>query len=532
MTSTGPFPNDLTPIFSELTYPAAVAALARQLPDADAVVADDGRVTWPQLNAHVDAIAGMLHAAGLRPGDRVGVLLPNGLRWITATIGAQRAGLTAVPINTWYRSTELKHVAETAGLRMIVAERTIFGRDVLDDLTQAGLGEEHRPSADGHYRGVLFWPRDAAVPPAGTPEPAPISQVTGDALALILFTSGSTAMPKPVPLRHAPLLRNGREVAHRLRMRPEDRLWIATPMFFGFGCENALPAALSHGATLCIQERVEPEAALDMLERERCTVYYGLTTTTRALVAAPSFADRDLSHLRTGTLGFTPEDKKLALDALGIHQGASAYGLTESYGFAAMTDADDPLDVKLHTQGTPLSTTEVRVVDEQGTPCPPGATGKVELRGAVMDGYLDAPEANASVFTADGWFRTGDLASLDEDGRMTFVGRWKEMLKINGINIAPAEVERILITHPAVEEVFVVGYTDSTGNERMGSVVVPCRPGPHDELAAELTAHVRTAAASYKVPSRFVFLDRTAVPTTDTGKISRLKIARLFKEPQ
>jgi HIP---CoA ligase len=474
----------------------------------------------------------MLHAAGLQPGDRVGVLLPNGLRWIIATIGAQRAGLTAVPINTWYRSTELKHVAETAGLRMIVAERMIFGRGVLDDLTQAGVGEEHRPGADGHYLGVLFWPKEAELPPAGVSGPAPDINVRDNALALILFTSGSTALPKPVPLRHAPLLRNGREVAHRLRMHAGDRLWIATPMFFGFGCENALPAALSHGVTLCLQERVEPESALDMLERERCTVYWGLTTTTRALVADPSFARRDLSHLRTGALGFTPEDKKLAIDALGIPDGASAYGLTESYGFVTMTDADDSLDVKLHTQGTPLSNTELRVVDDQGTPCPPGVTGEVEIRGAVMEGYLDAPEVNAAVFTADGWFRTGDLASLDTKGRMTFVGRWKEMLKINGINIAPAEVERILATHPAVEEVFVVGYKDPTGTDRMGCVVVPRSAGPHHDLPEELAKHVRAAAASYKVPSRFVFLDGAAVPTTDTGKISRRKITQLFEEPR
>lgn len=220
------------------------------------------------------------------------------------------------------------------------------------------------------------------------------------------------------------------------------------------------------------------------------------------------------------------------MDALGISAGASAYGLTESYGFVTMTDADDPLDAKLHTQGTPLSNTVLRVVDEQGRPCSVWVTGEVEIRGAVMEGYLDAPEVNAAFFTADGWFRTGDLASLDSEGRMTFVGRWKEMLKINGINIAPVEVESILVTHPAVEEVFVVGYKDPTGADRMGCVVVPRSAGTHHDLPGELAKHVRAAAASYKVPSRFVFLDGAAVPTTDTGKISRRKITQLFEEPQ
>jgi acyl-CoA synthetase (AMP-forming)/AMP-acid ligase II len=181
--------------------------------------------------------------------------------------------------------------------------------------------------------------------------------------------AGSTACPKPVPLRHGPLVRNDREIARRQHLPSGDRLWMAAPFFFGYGCANALPVALTHAATLCLQERVVGDEALAFIERERCTVYCGLATTTRTLLAAPTFGERDISSLRTGTTGFTAGDKRLAIEELGVAEVCSVYGLTEAYGHATMTDALDPVEVKLHTQGTVVPTQELRIVDEQGRPC-------------------------------------------------------------------------------------------------------------------------------------------------------------------
>lgn len=516
---------DLYDTFSDLTFPAALASLREQYGEQEAVIAPEGRATFAEFAERCDAIAGILSAAGLRPGDRIGILLPNGLRWLAATVGAQQAGLVAVPINTWYRATELAHVIGTAGLRMVVTDRHIFGREILTDLADAGFGAVHQPSrvdatGDG-YLGILLWPADQDLPPGALQGPAPEVVVTRDDVALILFTSGSTGMPKAVPLRHGPLFRNGREVARRMRMRAGDRLWIATPFFFGFGCENALPAAWTHGVTLCLQERVDGDAALRMIEQERCTVYYGLATTTRTLLAAPSYGSRDLSSLRTGMVG------------LGQAEGVRAYGLTETYGFVTTTDADDPAGVARSSYGRPLPTQQVRIVDDQNAPCPAGVVGQVELRGCVMDGYLDAAELNAATFTTDGWFRTGDLGSLDNEGRFHFVGRWKEMMKINGIRVAPAEVETILAEHPDIDQVHVTGMTDATGEERIGCAVVPVKPlgGAADEadLITRLTAHVRDRSASYKVPAHFLILEADAVPVTDTGKFSRRALRSLFE---
>lgn len=326
------------------TFPATVARLAELYSDREAVVAPEGRVTFAELARRCDEIAGAFSAAGLRPGERVGILLPNGLRWLVTLLGAQRAGLVAVPINTWYRSSEMAHLIGTAELRMIVTDEHVFGKDILAELSAAGHGEIFNPgrSADG-YLGALFWPAAQPFPPAAVRGPVPTpTVVSADDVAMILFTSGSTALPKPVPLEHGKLMCNGRAMGECMDLRPGDRLWLAMPLFFGYGACNALPVALTHGVTLCLQEKVEGDAALEV---HRARTLHSLLRSGdggRALLAAPSFGRRDISSLRTGPVGFNAEDKRLAIDGLGISEACSAYGLTESYGFVTMTHAHDP----------------------------------------------------------------------------------------------------------------------------------------------------------------------------------------------
>jgi HIP---CoA ligase len=522
---------DLYESLSEATFPALLDALRQHYGQREAVVAPEGRISYDELAARCEAVAALFADAGLRPGDRIGVLLPNGLRWIVTALGAHLAGLVAVPINTWYRSSEYAYVIDTARLRLIVTDEKIFGRSVLTDLAEAGHGEVFDGGGRDGYLGALRWAADEDLPGealATAFRTRPQVTVGPDDLALILFTSGSTARPKPVPLRHGPLVRNGREIGQRQRLCAGDRLWIAAPFFFGYGCANALPVALTHAVTLCLQERVDGDAALAFIEQERCTVYYGLAPTTRALLAAPSFGSRDISSLRTGTCGFTAEDKRLVIEELGVSEVCSVYGLTEAYGHSTLTDALDPVEVKLHTQGTVVPTQEIRIVDDAGVECPPSVTGEIELRGCVIDAYLDSPEIDAVSFR-DGWFRTGDLGWLDDDRRLHFVGRRKELMKVKGINIAPAEVEEILAAHPAVDQVYVLGVPDPNGDEAMACVVVP-RGRVEDEnaLVRELVAHVRARAASYKVPSRFAVMAGSDLPVTDTGKVSRLALRAAF----
>jgi fatty-acyl-CoA synthase len=501
----------------------------------EAVVAPEGRVTFAELDERCDEIAGALAAAGLRPGDKVGILLPNGLRWLLAMLAAQRAGLVAVPINTWYRSSEIAHVIGTAGVRLVVTDRHIFGKDIPHELVIAGYGTMFASGDPARaYLGTLLWPAAELSPPDAARGPVPQVRVTGNDVAMILYTSGSTALPKAVPLEHGKLLRNGQAMGDRMHLRPGDRIWLAMPLFFGFGACNALPVALAHGVTLCLQERVDGDAALEFIERERCTVCYGLATAVRALVAAPTFGTRDISSLRTGPIAFNAEDKRLAIEVLGITEGCSCFGMTESYGFVTMTDARDPLEVKLHTQGTVLPSQRFRVVDGAGAGCPPGVTGEIELQGCVFDGYLGGDEINAGTRTADGWFRTGDLGSVDAEGRLVFAGRWKEMLKIKGINVAPVEVEGILGGHPGIDQAYVIGLDTVEGDQEMACVVVPAdgTTADHDSLVADLARYVRSRAASYKVPTRFMVMDARSVPQTDTGKVSKRKLREILEAAQ
>jgi fatty-acyl-CoA synthase len=491
-----------------------IEAASAQVPAQDALVGPDGRITYGTLEPLVARLAGRYAALGLRPGDRIGVLLPNGTRLAVATLAGHYAGLAVVPVNTWYRATELAYVAEKARLSLIVTDEQVFGRSIPADLDAAG------------YTGLrLLWPAGEELPGEDAP-PLRAPRCAPEDIALILFTSGSTANPKPVPLIHDSFVRNTWEIGARQHARPGDRIWFAAPFFFGYGCSNAWGVALNFGAALCLEERTTPDS-LAFIEAERCSIYYGLATSTRALLAAPGFGTRDISSLRTGTTGFTADDKRLTIEELGVSEVCSVYGLTEAYGHSVMTDAHDPLEVKLHTQGTVLPTQQLRVIDEQGRPCPPGVVGEVQLRGTVIERYLDSPEHDAPAFTPDGWFRTGDLADVDEAGRMRFVGRMKEMLKVKGINIAPAEVEEIVCAHDAVDQVFVFGVEAAGGDEAMACAVVPRAPVPDEAVfTSELVRHVRAHAASYKVPSRFIVLSNEQLPTTDTGKVSK----RLLRE--
>lgn len=513
--TTGPVSAPTTDV---ATVPEAVDRLAASHPDGDAVVAPEGRLTWSQLAARARSFATALVAEGVHPGDRIGILLPNGLRWIVSALAVQHAGATVVPINTWYRSAEMAHVLDEAGITLVVTDDAVFGRDTLAELAVAGLPER----APGGRAGALVWRADEPLPvpgpPAGSSRSVPGARPDG--LAYVLFTSGSTSRPKPVPLRHDRLLRNAVAIGARQRLVVGDRLWISAPFFFGYGCSNALPVAFSHGVTLCVEERPDGDTSLEFIARERCTVYYGFGPTTRNLLAAPGFGRHDISALRTGTTGFTHEDKRLALDELGITGICSVYGLTEAYGHSTMTEANDPPEIVLGTAGRVLDTQEIRITDDAGRVAPTGETGEIELRGCVIDGYLGDPALGVGAFREDGWLRTGDLGSLDHEGRLRVVGRQKEMVKVKGINIAPVEVEELLCSHPEVDQAFVVGIEDEHGSEQMVAAVIP-RTVPAPDLPHQLDAHVRARAASYKVPTRIEIMTVADVPVTDTGKFSK-----------
>jgi acyl-CoA synthetase (AMP-forming)/AMP-acid ligase II len=530
------------------TLPAVVEALAATRPDQPFVITDERTFTAREFAESCRSVAGSLRELGLPKGSAVGVLLPNGWRWLAAMLSLNAAGLVAVPLNTWYKDAELRTARRKARLTALISQRTFYGRDYAEVLASADLIEPQEPpaaidpqdsSAAGAFRGTFFW--DAGDLPERLTEGRAmtadevIAAVEPDDASMYAFTSGSSAEPKVVVLNHRCLVRNALEMGRRQHLVPGDRLWFAAPLFFGYGCCNALPVAIVCGATLCVQERFEAKDAARFIEQYTCTVYYGLGPMNRAIVASGALDEYDVSSLRTGTTGFSADEKRLARDVIGVRGVCSVYGLTEGYGHSTMTDADDDDDAFLYTQGTAVPTQEIRCVDpDTGTELTAtdgSAFGEVHLRGCITPGYLDDPEVNHRTFTDDGWFRTGDLGWLDGERRLHFAGRLKEVIKVNGITVSPAEVEAFVMEHPLVDQAYALGWPVTGPMDEAlccGVVLVPRIGVADDDAEAAIRQWLRERVSSYKVPRLFVFMTSDSVPLTATGKVNKRLIGELF----
>jgi fatty-acyl-CoA synthase len=505
--------------------------LAARQGEREAIVSGDRRLSYAEFAAEAHACARGLHRLGVRRGDRVAVLMGNRPEWLAAYFGAMALGAGVVGVNTWATARELAYQLGHAKPAVLIAATHWRDRDFA-----ALLGEIERPAALKHLISVgettpAGWRSFAALADYGQAvsdaQLAMAEMAVGPAdLACLLYTSGSTARPKGVPLNQGHLIENSWHIGERQRQTADDRLWLAVSLFWSFACANALFATLTHGGTVVLQHDFEPAEALRLIEAERCTVFYGTPNMALALAQHPDRAARDLSSLRCGATIGTPEQLRLVVE-LGVTQISNVYGLTEAYGNSAVCDAEDPLELRLTTCGQPLPGVTVKIVDpETREPAAPGAVGEIALKGRLMPGYLDDPERTAEAFDAEGFLLTGDLGFLDEGGRLRFRGRLKEMVKTGGINVAPAEIEEVLSSHPAVELAIVTGLPDATLDEALAAAIV-LRPGA-TVSEAELTAHCRAALAAYKRPRRWRFIAAADLPLTTTGKLQRNRLPELF----
>jgi fatty-acyl-CoA synthase len=308
-----------------------------------------------------------------------------------------------------------------------------------------------------------------------------------------------------------------------MHLTPADRVWLAVPLFWSFGSANALPAILTHGGTLVLQESFEPGEALELLDGQRCSVYYGMANMARAMLEHPDRSRRSLATMRTGLTIGLPEDLAMTMEAVNARHLCNVYGATETYGNCAVTDADDPLEIRLTTQGRPLPGMQIRVVEpESDRVLPPNEIGELRVKGWVTPEYYRDAEQTRAAFDADGYFVTGDLGALGDDGRVRFRGRLKEMIKTGGINVAPLEVEAVLLSHPAVKQAYVVGLADR-GKGEVAAAAIELHQGTSTSVEA-LTAFCRERLASYKVPARIVFRKADEFPRTPTGKVQKPRL--------
>ena len=502
------------------TLPGLLDALADSAPDREFLVYRDERWTYGAFREETARLAAGLAAQGIRRGDNVGLLMGNCAEWLAVMFAALSLGARAVAVNTWFRTHELRHVFARTDIKLLVASDRYLRQDYLALLREAG--------AFGQVETVVIL---GNTPPGALPysalrrEPGTFPGPEPDDMAQILFTSGTTAMPKGAQLTHRGIIENMRAIGERMRLGPEDRVWLAINLFWSFAAANALGAALTHGATIVLQHAFEPGEAMALIERERCTVFYGMPNMAYAMWEHPDRPSRDLSSLRTGLSIGTPGEMAL-IERLGVSRILQVYGLTEAYGNSAVCDYDDPVEVRHTTCGRPLPGQEFRLVDpETGLD---GPQGEIWLRGRNIPGYYNDPERDAEIFAADGWMRTGDLAAWDDGGRLLFRGRLKEMLKSGGINIAPREIEMFLQDQPGVAEAYVVGLADSVKGEVPVAVIV-AEPGASPD-AETLRRACRAELAAYKTPRRIELVKRAALPVTATGKVRKLELAARFAE--
>jgi fatty-acyl-CoA synthase len=484
------------------TLGAVLARQAAMRGAAEALVTDTVRLTYTQLHAEARQVAAGLQALGLAKGDHVAILMGNDAAWIKLFYGAAILGCVTVPVNTRFKAAELEYCLKQADCK------ALFYTGRFLNIDYAAMVEEVRPGLPRLAHAVNV---DGGLP-QGTPVPDLGADVTpGDPL-LIQFTSGTTAYPKGVVLTHDSMLRNAWAAGSRFGVRPEDRYYNCRPFFHVGGSTLSALASLVFGASLVTLPAFEAGAVLRMLESERCTLTSGNDTIFQMLMGHADFDPAKLC-LRGGWAAAGPQTMQRIIDVMGAREICAAYGLSEASPNVVMSDWRDPEALRVEGLAKPLEGVEVRIQD-----------GEIQVRGwSVMRGYYNNPEQTAKAFTADGWLRTGDLGSLNEDGRLRMVGRLKDVFRVGGENVAPAEVEEVLLAHPAVQTAQVVGVPDA----RLGEV--PCAyvtlKDGSSASEEDLVAWAKQRCANFRVPRYLrIVADFDSIGMTASGKVQKVKL--------
>ena len=483
-----------------LSWPAqtlgeVLARQARERGDAEALVTLDKRISYRDLNHQARAAAYWMQSLGIKKGDHVGILMGNDERWLALFYGAALLGAVSVPVNTRFKAAEIDFCLKQADCKALFYVERFLNIDFGAMLREIGF-----PSAFDVSKGIP----DGAFQGQG-PKP--------DDLLLIQFTSGTTAYPKGAMLTHDGMLRDAWAAGTRVGIRAEDRYFNCRPFFHVAGSTLSALMALVAGTTLVTLPTFEPGAALELMERERCTLLSGNDTIFQMLMGHADLAKRRLC-LRGGWAAAGPQTMRRIIDVLGAKEICAAYGLSEASPNVVMSNWRDPEHLRVEGLALPHPGIELRIA----------ADGEIQVRGwSLMRGYCNNPEATAKAFTADGWLRTGDLGELTADGRLRMVGRLKDVFRVGGENVAPAEVEEVLLSHPAVETAQVVGVPD----RRLGEV--PCAyvtlKSGFSASEEELIQWCKGKSANFRVPRYMrIIEDFEAIGMTASGKVQKKRL--------
>jgi long-chain acyl-CoA synthetase len=484
-------------------------------PERIAVVFAQDHVTYRDLNAEVNRIAHGLQMRGVRQGDRVMVLMPNSLQLLIVYHGIIRLGATVVPLNVMYRAHEIRHIGQDTAARALIADAELWKKEssVLEDLPAL----ETIFSLDRHERtGHLMLDPIRSVTASTPPFAAAL-----DDIASIIYTSGTTGRPKGATQTHRSILSNVQGCCTRNKFSRDDRLLCALPLFNNFAINVVMMSAFATGATLVVVDRFEARRVLDHISEHRGTYFAGTPTMFSYLLQEFDPGKDDVRSLRVTNSGgaHCPGEVVRQVEKVLGSVHMDGYGQTEGCGFTTLNPL---LGIrKENSVGLPISNIWVKIVDDGDRELPSGEVGEIAEKGDAFSihGYWNRPDANAETYR-NGWFHSGDLGYVDEDGYLFVVDRKQDLIITGGANIYPAEVEEVLYTHPKVALAAVIGVPDPVKGELAKAFIV-LKKGEIAEKE-EIIDYVRERIAKYKAPRMLEFLD--SLPQGPTGKILKREL--------
>jgi long-chain acyl-CoA synthetase len=481
---------------------------AERDPEHLAIKLDDFELSYQLLNEASARVAGLLKSKGVEPGDRVGIMLPNVPHFPVVFYGALRAGAVVVPMNVLLKPREVGFYLEDPEAKLVFA-----WHDFAEAAEQgaADAGAEALLVKPGEFEQMLF-EQEAD---------HGMADRSGEDTAVILYTSGTTGTPKGAELTHDNLLGNVDTILSSLiEMQPDDVVLGALPFFHVFGLTCGLNSTVCAGGTLTLIPRFDPDHALEIIERDGVTIFEGVPTMYVGMLHSAKADSADVSTLRLCVSGGSamPGEVLRGFEEKFGCKILEGYGLSETSPVASFNHPDR--ERKVGSIGTPIEGVEMKVVDEDDNEVAQGEVGEIVIKGPnVMKGYWRKEDETRKAIT-DGWFHTGDMARVDDQGYFFIVDRKKEMILRGGYNVYPREIEEVLYEHPAIAECAVVGVPDDKMGEEVGAAVVVKRG--EDVSADEIKSYVKDQVANYKYPRRIWFVDE--LPKGPTGKILKREV--------
>jgi fatty-acyl-CoA synthase len=517
------------------TIGAALDEASERYGDKVATVFHNGGVTYNQLKRTSDLVARGFLSLGIGKGDKVAIWMAGYAEWAYAYFALARLGAIIVPVNTRYRPEEVAYVLKKSKASLLFFKEEP-NKDYLALFRELcpGAGEVTNPvpnanlpflqkivvASDRQFGGCTSFD-DLIKLGTGVSQQAlqqAASRVTSEDVAMIQFTSGTTAMPKGAMLFHVAMLRGAHYGSQALRLTEADRFFSPQPFFHVGGSIEVMLAPIVSGCTMIVQPYFDASEALDLMERYQCNVLMGHQPHYIEYLNHPDLKKRKLV-LEKGMIFAGPEVNKRVYDEMGIKKLISPYGLTETHIGGTVCEMDDPLELRMTTVGRPMPGVEIGIRQPQGKDfLPSGESGEVCFRGwCITKGYFDDFQKTAEALDSEGWFRTGDLGVIGDNGCLRLVGRIKDMIRVGGENVAAADVEAVLLNHDAVKQAVAVGMA----NDRLGEVVAVFCEFKTGKQATEqeIVDYCREHLASFKVPRRVQFVEQW--PMTGAGKIQR-----------